>query len=569
LQYALENSNDGLWDWHIETNTVYFNARWQLMLGYAADELEPHLSTWQKLLHPDDSTHVMAILMDHLQAKSQNYEAEFRLKRKDGEWCWILSRGRIVERDKQGKPMRVIGTHVDITERKQEALLLNKLHAISVDFATDKRHILDQVAALAGDFLDFDEYFIIKEQAGNEETLSTNTQLDWSSYVQLFPVVREYYAPAKNQPQPLFLNSIAIDNAKTRAALLFIPIRGGAITHEYLAMAIFIAHRAKPETYVKQRQRFLEIIAQSLHYEMSRRDYFAWQYQLEQERKMDAIGQLVAGVAHEINTPIQFVGDNLAFVEMAHKAFSQFMHQHHQTINTLNINNSADIRAWRAQWQQEWRQQDMDFYLEELPQAFEHARQGVERVSTVVKAMKSFSKTGDQHSKQAVNINHEIENILIVCHEEWKNVATINTQYDTRLESVMCSPIAINQVILSMVVNAAHAIAEKSANNPMHQGLIQISTQQIQDLVCIRIADNGSGMDEKIRLRIFDPFFTTKEMGKGAGQGLAVAHNIIVKDHGGRIDVVSAVGEGSTFTLWLSLKGKPCSAAIPTERLIL
>ncbi|RLB20288.1 MAG: histidine kinase, partial [Deltaproteobacteria bacterium] len=177
---------------------------------------------------------------------------------------------------------------------------------------------------------------------------------------------------------------------------------------------------------------------------------------------------------------------------------------------------------------------------------------GVERVTKIVRAMKEFSHPGSPE-KTPVDINHAIDNAITVAKNEWKYVADIETDLDPDLPPVPCLPADLNQVILNLIINAAHAIEKVVGNNGNRKGKIRVITRKDNGWAEIAISDTGCGIPDSIRHRIFDPFFTTKEVGKGTGQGLSIAHSIIVDKHGGTIDFESREGKGTTFTIKLPL----------------
>ncbi|HWQ09170.1 MAG TPA: ATP-binding protein, partial [Holophaga sp.] len=217
---------------------------------------------------------------------------------------------------------------------------------------------------------------------------------------------------------------------------------------------------------------------------------------------------------------------------------------------------AADPESLKA-LEEQYRALDLDYLLEEVPKAVEQTRDGVARVARIVGAMKDFSHPG-MESKVHVDLNHAIESTLIISHNEWKYVAEVATDYDPGLPDVPCFPSEFNQVILNLVVNAAHAIQEaREKGNPDLQGRIRISTRQEGQEALVRIADNGAGIPESIREKIFEPFFTTKPIGKGTGQGLAIAHAVIVDKHKGRLSFDTETGKGTTFTIALPLGMEP------------
>jgi len=195
---------------------------------------------------------------------------------------------------------------------------------------------------------------------------------------------------------------------------------------------------------------------------------------------------------------------------------------------------------------------DLEYLIEEIPNVISQTLEGTERVTEIVKAMKELSHpgTGD---KVAIDIARAIHSAITVSTKEWKEIADIKTELDPNLSHVPGYSGEFNQVLLNLVVNAAHAIKEKLQRGASGKGTITIRTQLKDNWAEIRISDTGIGMPDNIRSKIFDPFFTTKEVGKGTGQGLALAHSIIVQKHGGILTFESEVGKGTTFLLYLPL----------------
>jgi len=196
---------------------------------------------------------------------------------------------------------------------------------------------------------------------------------------------------------------------------------------------------------------------------------------------------------------------------------------------------------------------DVDFLVAEIPKAIQQTLGGVDRVARIVRAMKEFSHPGTGE-KTLVDLNQAVETTLTVARNEWKYVATVKTDFDPNLPLIPCLPGELNQVMLNLVVNAAHAIAEVVKDDGQARGLITATTRQCGDWVEIRIRDTGPGIPEKIRHKIYDPFFTTKPVGKGTGQGLAIAHTVIVEQHGGTLHFETELGAGTVFIVRLPLK---------------
>ncbi|MEJ5330704.1 MAG: PAS domain S-box protein [Desulfobaccales bacterium] len=269
--------------------------------------------------------------------------------------------------------------------------------------------------------------------------------------------------------------------------------------------------------------------------------------QLAQAQKLESIGQLAAGIAHEINTPIQFVGDNTRFLK---EAFGDLLGLQEYEQLRRGLDQGRDVREQAAQVARLSQEVDLEYLTAEIPQAIAQTLEGVERVAKIVRAMKDFSHPGPKE-KTPVNLNKAIENTLTVARNEWKYVAEVITDLDPELPLVACLPDEFNQVLLNLIINAAQAIDEKVDRQKGEKGLITITTRSDGEWVEIRIRDTGPGIPEKIRSRIFDPFFTTKEVGKGTGQGLAIAHAVVVEKHQGNITFETEVGQGTTFIIRL------------------
>jgi PAS domain S-box-containing protein len=277
---------------------------------------------------------------------------------------------------------------------------------------------------------------------------------------------------------------------------------------------------------------------------------------LTQAQKLESIGQLAAGVAHEINTPTQFIGDNVHFLSETFAELDRILQRHQDLLAavkaqavTPDLVESLEATATGS---------DLPYLREEIPKALAAASEGITRIATIVQAMKQFAHPG-RHEKAAVDLNAAIRSTVIVSRNEWKYIADLVTDLAPDLPLIPCLEGELNQVVLNLIVNASHAIADATSEIG-GRGTITISSLRAGDWVEIRVADTGTGIPEHIRDRIYDPFFTTKEVGKGTGQGLAIGRSVIVDKHGGTIAVETAMGKGSTFIIRLPL-GDSASAA--------
>jgi two-component system, NtrC family, sensor kinase len=279
---------------------------------------------------------------------------------------------------------------------------------------------------------------------------------------------------------------------------------------------------------------------------------------LRQAQKLESIGQLAAGIAHEINTPMQYVGDNIRFLRDAFGELGRVLGAFRSLRDQLSGVPGAGAALAAAEAALEGA--DVEYLLAETPAAIDQSLDGVTRVTKIVQAMKEFSHPGVEH-KTAVDLNHAIESTVTVARNEWKYVADLDTDLDPELPFVPCLPGELNQVLLNLIINAAHAIADVVRDSFGVKGRITIRTRQDGPWAEIRIEDTGTGIPEAARGRIFDPFFTTKAVGKGTGQGLFLARSVVVDKHGGTLTFETDMGQGTAFIIRLPLAGETAAAA--------
>ena len=271
--------------------------------------------------------------------------------------------------------------------------------------------------------------------------------------------------------------------------------------------------------------------------------------QLRQAQKLESIGQLAAGLSHEINTPIQYVGDNVRFLQEQFQALSELLSAY-RLVSQAAESGPVPL-ALREAVRRAAEQADIEYLTEEIPKAVAQSLEGIGRVAEILRAMKEFSHPGTGE-RTAVDLNHAIESTILVCRNEWKYVAGMQTRFDASLPLVPCFAGEINQVILNLLINAAQAIGERVKDSG-EKGLIEVSTRRDGAWAEVQVRDTGTGIPAAIRDRIFDPFFTTKPVGSGTGQGLAIAHAVVVKKHGGSISFETTMGVGTVFTIRLPL----------------
>ncbi len=274
---------------------------------------------------------------------------------------------------------------------------------------------------------------------------------------------------------------------------------------------------------------------------------------LSHNHKMQSIGQLAAGMAHEINTPIQFIGDNTKFLG---NVFSSFQEYIKKTEKLYELEDKEEIISFLNLLKEDNSINNLKSLMDEVPFALEDNIEGVRRVSTIISAMKEFANPCSD-LKSTMDLNKAIENTLIITRNEWEPVCSIEKDFYLDLPRIYCCPDEINLVLIALLFNAAQAIAEKiKRENLTDKGKIKITTLKSEYFAEISISDNGIGIPESIKHKIFDPFFTTREVGKGTGQGLSTAYTVIVEKHDGEINFTSEEGIGSVFTVKLPLNNE-------------
>lgn len=273
----------------------------------------------------------------------------------------------------------------------------------------------------------------------------------------------------------------------------------------------------------------------------------------QQESKLESLGRLSAGLAHEINTPIQYVGDNARFLEEAYQELIRVVEVYRGLLDTANP------IGW-AERQEQVREAeagiDFDYLEKEIPSAVEQTLEGIERVARIVRAMKTFSHPGHQEQVPA-DLNEALEATVTVTRHQVSDVADL-TMSLADLPPVLCNIADLNQVFLNLIVNAADAIEETG-----QRGAIVVTTAVDDGDVIVRISDTGGGIPDDVRAKIFDPFFTTKDVGRGSGQGLPLARGVVQEGHGGSLTLDTVLGQGTTFTVRLPVEGR--AAAEPVQ----
>jgi PAS domain S-box-containing protein len=520
LELLLSATQDGIVDWNLETGEVTYNARWKHLLGFDGAEHAEYCAqpdAWRDLMHHEDRPHTLRLIDDHLKQSWPLYTT-VRMRHRYGGYRHVLVRGA-ARRNASDEAVRMVLIFSDIDERirgeeRQRALvsaLPDTLFRVRSDgtILSLKRGI---------------------ERAGSpfaalREGMTLGDSIPDARLRDRLAAVLAEPAGLSQEAQTLDVNSVA---------------SGGTTIHHEIRI-------------VRSGEDELVCIVRDVTDQRGLED------RLLQSQKLGAIGQLAAGVAHEINTPMQFIGDNLHFAKTGIADLFTLLDMLRSTVDAASLGPPSQDRL--AELAQAELDLDFAYTREALPTAIERSLTGVERVSKIVRAMKAFAHP-DSDRLTPTDLKGLIESTVMVATNEWKYVADVDLQLDQDLPPVPCLGGELNQVVLNLIVNASHAIADVVGDSG-DKGKISISTGCDATHAVIRVRDSGTGIPEHARAKVFEPFFTTKEVGKGTGQGLAMAYNCVVKRHKGSIDFETELGQGTTFVIRLPLQSETGRSGLP------
>ncbi len=499
LRLYLAASNDGVVEHDLLAHTATYSPRWFALLGYEGEDVTaPGPDFWIEASHPDDQETLRAHWRAHVE-DGWPFHHTWRMHDKYGELRWILGRSAI-RRDDHGRPARAYMLFSDTTDAVRAGLqhlaLLNSIRDTIVRVRTDGTVLdirLGSDDALGRYFADVTVGARLGEAAGG----------DFSAW--LVDAVSQAVADHR--------------------------VRNVSFVHSEAAAPRYFEARVAPSGSDEGVALLRDVT-----------DQRSLEEELAQARRLESIGQLAAGIAHEINTPLQYIGDNARFLQKVLQRLAPVV-ERYQELCAASADPDVVAEAHALS-----RRARVDMLLSRGNPAADACVGGVRQVADIVSAMKSFSHQGRREAAPA-SLNRSLENTTKVCRNAWKNVADIEFALDPDLPELNCFEAELNQVFLNIVVNAAHALEDRPGEA---KGRIFISTRVADEgRVEVRIRDDGPGMSAEVKDRIFDPFFTTKAVGKGTGQGLAVARRIVVERHGGELLCESAPGAGTTFVVRL------------------
>jgi PAS domain S-box-containing protein len=645
------------WSLNLRTGELRSSDARALMMGYEPSAAEPTTEWWDRMLHPDERLAVYTARSRHLQGTDSGYRSEYRARRQDGEWVWVLEVGCIV-RDAAGVALSVHGVLLDITvDREAQFRLQQRLERLSTIFdytyqvtallspegillemnraalrscEVSPRDVLGkpfwEMSIWARQPADADRLRDGIARAGRGEFVRFQMQADSPESADkriidfsLLPVFDDDGVVTSILSEGRDVTDIvnaqqAVRTLEDRLAIAastanlglwdvnlytgegwrndrcwtmlgYEPHEVGTSLEQWLSM---LHPDDLPSTLAMMKQQRETNGEFQTDYRVRAKDG-SWRWihchgravtgsdpgseqrlagihldvterkeaenRLHAAERLESVGKLAAGVAHEINTPVQFVSDSIYFVRDGLYELLALTDRLRAMAARDQCNANA-VAALSAH---------LPYLIENLPKALERSLDGLKRVSEIVSSMRELAHP-DRPEMSDIDINHVIHTALVVARSEYKYVAEIETDF-APLPPVKCHAGELNQVILNLLINASHAIADTAGENAQ-RGLIKVSSRLDNDAVVISVSDTGAGIAENIRHRIFEPFFTTKEVGRGTGQGLAISRNIIVNRHGGRIDFESVIGKGTVFHVRLPCDGRlePMAAKSSSER---
>lgn len=482
---------------------------------------------WLKRVHPEDRTMIMTSWFTP--PFKGNKRREFRMTTQEGDLLWVL--GQIVQLgNSEGKNIGYVLTFTDITRIKKTEAMRSRLaaaikHAAEIVIITD----IDGTIVYVNPAFEKVTGYSYTEAVGETPRILKSGEHKPKFYANLWGKL------AKGKTwSGRFVNLRKNGEAYTQDSTIA-PIRDNRGTIiGYVELARDISQQLVIEG------------------------------QLRQAQKLESIGELAAGIAHEINTPSQYVLSNLQFIEESQSKLFTMLDRSQELVDHLK--KPADDRdndKLEALVSSAIDEKELQFLKEDVPNAVDESMDGLKRISTIVQSVKQLAHPGEM-TKGYHDLNQIIRDAVTVSTNEWKYVAEIEFDLAEGLPTVNCLKGEVGQVVLNLIVNSAHAIeGEKDAT--CTRGTISLKTYAKDDSVVFEVKDNGTGMPESIQQRIFDPFFTTKDVGKGTGQGLAITHNVIVNMHSGSIRVESEEGNGTTFIVELPVNDADSTEEVPDD----
>jgi PAS domain S-box-containing protein len=528
LMRALDSANVGLWDWDVATGATCLTPTFYRMLGFKPGDFPATYDGWTSLLHPDEQGGLMGGISSLVSEATDHFAIVVRLRHRDGGWRWILLDGTAAARDAEGLPTRVLGISQDITDQRAAATALREGEARF-------RAIFDSIhEAIFIHDIDSGAILSVNRRAC-EMFAMTEADLCAASIQDISKGVPPYsqaeaalwmMRAATGEPQQFEWHA---KDSRDRLFWVEVAMRLAVVGDQERLLAVMrdVSVRKGQEAELRR----------NLEHQMQlNRKLEEAQGQLLQSEKMASIGQLAAGVAHELNNPIGFVASNMGSLDGYLKDLFEIV----DACGNADQPTPESLERFRALKAEK----DYTFIRSDVGQLMQESRDGLARVRKIVQDLKDFSRVGDTDWQWA-DLHKGLDSTLNIVWNELKYKCKVVKEFGN-LPEVYCLPSQLNQVFMNLLVNAAQAIEQR--------GEVTIRTGTFgQNEVWVEVADTGKGIPKENVNRIFEPFFTTKPVGKGTGLGLSLSYSIVLK-HKGRFEVTSEVGKGSTFRVVLPIK---------------
>ncbi|EMB14808.1 PAS domain S-box protein [Rhodopirellula europaea] len=518
IEYALDGGRMSIWDWDVQKDRIIYDSRCYSITGHTTSKDGDPAEAWFDRIHQEDLEHVKRETGRCIQGETEVFQIEWRCRQADGQYSWLFARGQAVQRAENGRATFLAGTTMEINERKrvETALIENTKRSQAMFYSSQ-----DAILFLSdGEVLDCNPRAL--------ELFGFNSLEDMRG-VDVLSLSPEYQPDGKRSD---------VEGDK----IMQLIRRTGKRHFEW-------THQTKDK-------RPIECDISAVSFELSGRVYEQLvirdisskkelQRHLAQTQKLESIGQLAAGVAHEINTPMQCVFGNVEYLNTAFDKAFALINSYRELRNDENPSELARRVVPKAEESCRF-----DSLQRNITESIQEAHDASNRVIDIVRAMKTMSHPGTS-DKNITDLNQLIRDATTVARNHWKYVAHLELELDETVTPIPLFPAQMSQVILNLVVNSADAIEDRTGRESHELGTISVATRNIGDDIQIIVSDTGTGMPESVQCRVFDPFFTTKDVGKGTGQGLAIVYDVVVKQHGGTIKVDSAPGQGTRFTITL------------------
>ncbi len=524
LELAVQGGKIGLWHWDVDTGYFELSRSWYKLLGHPELGYDCEINQFCKLIHPDDES---PFKVDSFDIESGKFNSQFRLNKQDGTDIWVELIGSITSRSDHGQPQSISGVLVDIHDRKVTDLR-DAAYRKVIDESINEIYLVDA-----------ETFKFIEVNRG----ACKNLGYEMAELAEMTP------------------GDISTRSMEDIQETISVIVKGEADRIEFET-----SHRRKDDsTYplflTVQKTEYLGREAMlAIGMDISKRHEL--EKQLRQAQKLESIGQLAAGVAHEINTPLQSVSCNIEFLSQTTHSMLEVLHLVDERIEhavSLDDFSSAkeDLHAMLVKNKTMAR-------CDQIPEAIDESSEALRRVLEILKAMKEYSHPGDEFNGKHC-INQAIRTSATVTKNRWKNVGKLDLELDESLPEVACNIGTINQVIVNFIVNAVDAIEERYQDDAYSNGNLVVRSYKVGEEAAIEVSDNGCGIPKHIVRKIYDPFFTTKDVGKGTGQGLSYCHNAIVNQHQGSLDVESDEGDGTVFLIKLPFVHKSPTTCLSSE----